>query len=69
MQAWNGTQVLAHNKGLNISEWKRREGFGETFEFGWRVELESLEKPQLQLHLRLLLPYNNKITGNYQSLW
>ena len=39
---------------------ERRYGFGSTFEFGRRVELESLEKPQLQLHLRLLLPYQKQ---------
>ena len=42
-----------------IRHWERRYGFGSTFEFGRRVELESLEKPQLQLHLRLLL-YHTK---------
>ena len=53
--AWELPKLTIIPKGKPSKE--RRYGSGYTFEFGRRVELKSLEKPQLQLHLRLLLPY------------
>ena len=56
--AWELPKLTIIPKGKPSKE--RRYGSGYTFEFGRRVELKSLEKPQLQLHLRLLLPYQKQ---------
>jgi hypothetical protein len=53
--------IMSTNKGQNTSTLSiEREGSGETFQFGRRVEFESLKQLELQLNLRLLLPFGHE---------